>query len=157
MAYNIVDIIDRVMCICEKRLKVYLDIKRNQIENTTMKLVTNVFINQEKNKIKYYEKFKSEIVIRELREIDFHIYDKISSLMTQFNYRINCTDISSVDKIVHCSLEMDKDILALFIDIRGRLVVKKEDSESLEYEILTNIIEKQEKYIKDLEKMIRIK
>ncbi|WP_243153327.1 hypothetical protein [Clostridium sporogenes] len=50
---------------------------------------------------------------------------------------------------------MNKDIRALFIDIRGRMRQKNGDGDSYEYEILADIIKMEEKYIKDLERVYK--
>ncbi|WP_373898034.1 hypothetical protein ACER0A_009420 [Haloimpatiens sp. FM7315] len=151
MSYNVLDIIDRSIDICNKILNNYRKINDKQVTNNSLKIVTKVFISRETERIKFYEDLKNRIEKENISDIDFFIYDKISSLMAEFNSNLIAKEHKNVKDFMTCVISMNKDCRALFIDIRGRMIQKKEDGESFEYKILTDIIRMEEKYILELE------
>ena len=88
---------------------------------------------------------------KEIEMIDFSIYDKISFLISQFNLRIHTADIRSAKELISFSLDFEGEILALFLDIQGRLIKTSADSNSTTYLILSDIIKAKNKLIHDLE------
>lgn len=86
--------------------------------------------------------------------IDFDIYDKISFLINQFNLKMYKTDAKTPKDFLSFSLGLEKEILALFLDIQGRLVKTSSDTTSTAYLILSNIINTKTKLIENLESHI---
>ncbi|EJO5348452.1 hypothetical protein NRP93_002579 [Clostridium botulinum] len=157
MGYNIIDLIDRAIDTGNKIIDIYIDINKQYNDMNSLKIFSNIFMKYEKEKIDYYNYLKIRLNKQKIKEIDFYIYDKISSLIAQFNNKIStsCYKDKTIKEFMKCVLNMNKDIRALFIDIRGRMIQKNGDGDSYEYKILTEIIEMEEKYIKDLEKVYK--
>lgn len=157
MAYNIIDLIDRAIDTGNKVIEIYIDMNKEYDEINSFKIFSKIFMKYEKEKIDYYHSLKIKLNKEKIKEIDLYIYDKISSLIAQFNNKIstNCYKDKTIKEFIECVLNMNKDIRALFIDIRGRMIQKNGDGDSYEYEILTDIIKMEEKYIMDLERVYK--
>lgn len=156
MAYNCIDLIDGAINIGNKVLEKYKYISNNQKDMNSIKIFTNVFIKQQQEKIKYYNLLKEKLMNEEIVNIDFVIYDKISSLMIEFNNTIIIQKFYNKEEFIERVLTINKEIRALFIDVRSRLMKSEEDFNSCKYNVLTNIINMEEKYIDDLEKALNI-
>lgn len=91
---------------------------------------------------------------KDIDVIDFGIYDKISFLINQFNLRIYIADAKTPKDFLNFSLGLEKEILALFLDIQGRLIKTSSDTTSTAYIILSNIINTKTKLIENLESHI---
>lgn len=154
MAYNIIDIIDKIILISEKRKRIYENVYCDKEKFSSINVITKVLSRCMDREIEYYRKLKCEIEGKVLNEIDFVIYDKISFLINEFSDRLACDDVSDVNKLKKCSLEMDKKVLALLINVQGRFIKNEEDTETLAYETLTLIIKEKEKCITELEKYV---
>ncbi|MCD3283346.1 hypothetical protein G8V05_14280, partial [Clostridium botulinum C/D] len=102
-------------------------------------------------KIRYYNSLKETLKNKHLKDIDFSIYDKISSLIYEFNNNLSSNWNSNTKTFMQWVLNTNKDGRALLIDVRGRLMERSPKEFELEYNILTNLIDMEEKYILDLE------
>ncbi|MGO5066946.1 MULTISPECIES: hypothetical protein [unclassified Clostridium] len=155
MPYDIMDLINRVIDIESKVIEIYINVNKKYDSSSSFKIFSKIFMKYEKEKIDYFNSLKMKLNKERIKEIDIYIYDKISSLIAEFNGKIstNCYKDKNVKEFIECVLNMNKDIRALFIDIRGRMIQKNGDGDSYEYEILTDIIRMEEKYIEDLEKV----
>lgn len=111
----------------------------------------NIFIKNLNKSIQYYKNLKEEIKNLPLEEIDFVIYDKISFLIDTFNRKEIVTESMSAKDILECCLNFQKDTLALYIDIQGRLIKNENDVKAKTYKIIEDMIREKEKYVKDLE------
>ncbi|MGG7163873.1 hypothetical protein ACQPVY_09050 [Clostridium ihumii] len=54
--------------------------------------------------------------------------------------------------MIQSIIDINKDLRALYIDVRGRIVKNEQGWKSTEFEVLTEMITLQESYIKELEK-----
>ncbi|MCJ7688080.1 MAG: hypothetical protein MUO60_01945 [Clostridiaceae bacterium] len=64
------------------------------------------------------------------------------------------TDAKTPKDFLNFSLGLEKEILALFLDIQGRLIKTSSDTTSTSYIILSNIINTKTKLIENLESHI---
>lgn len=153
MSYNIIDLIDRAIEIGNKVIEIYDNINKEYDDINSLKVVSKIFMKYEKEKIDYYKLLKLKVEKEQISDIDIYVYDKISSLILQFSGKMstNCYKNKSTKEFIQCVLNMNKDVRALFIDIRGRMIQKQGDGDSYEYKILTDIINIEEKYIQDLQ------
>lgn len=154
MAYNIIDILDKTIIIAEKIKELYSGIDYKGEDKVKFELVRKVLIKNEKKEIKYYEDLKKGLENKNLEEIKFDIYDKIAFLMNEFKDRSMCENADNINKILHCIISLHKDIFALFLSVQGKLVRNEKDSETLTYEILTNILNRKRKTIEDFERLL---
>ncbi|AFQ45405.1 hypothetical protein [Desulfosporosinus meridiei] len=153
MAYNVADIIEKAVNIAVRRRVVYQKIGQDKGDILSIKILTKV-LNKEVNKtIEYYETLLNLVNDRDFEEIDFSIYDKISFLINDFNNRINTENVRNARELLNFSLEMEKAVYSLFLDIQGRFVKTGDDVRTNTYRILTDIIENKAKHIEMLEQL----
>ncbi|KGK88652.1 hypothetical protein DP73_12150 [Desulfosporosinus sp. HMP52] len=153
MGYNVADIIEKAINIAVRRRAVYEKIGQDKAEILSIKILTKV-LNKEVNKtIEYYETLLNLVNDRDFEEIDFSIYDKISFLINDFNNRINTENVKNARELLNFSLEMEKAVYSLFLDIQGRFVKTGDDVRTNTYRILTDMIENKAKHIEMLEQL----
>ena len=154
MGYNVTDILDKAVTIALKRRTIYKTIGQENRDILSIKIMSNVLIKELDKTIGYYQTLLSEISDVEFEEIDFSIYDKMSSLINDFNKRIDVEiKINNVRDYLKSSLEMEKSIYSLMIDLQGRFVKNSSDIHSKTYKIFSDIIDNKVKHIEMLEKI----
>lgn len=151
MGYNIIDIIDKAIAIAYKRKELYAEISKQDHLPPAVKILSKVFADNVDKTFIFYEKLKIEVNNEEAEKIDFTIYDKISFLISQFNQKVYTTEATTPKEFLTFSLHFEKEILALFLDIQGRLITTANDTTSKTYIILSNMIKTKTKLIEDLE------
>ena len=151
MGYNIIDIMDKAIAIAYKRKEIYTEISKQQHQPPAVKILSKVLADNVDKTLLYYERLKEEVSGKEIEIIDFAIYDKISFLIGQFNLRLHNTYVTTPKEFISFSLNFEKDILALFLDIQGRLIKTADDSNSGAYIILSDMIKIKTNLIHDLE------
>ncbi|ACQ53269.1 hypothetical protein WBZ18_17295 [Clostridium botulinum] len=149
MAYTIIDIINNLIDIEKKGFSMFREISNN-CKNLRVSIVSKTISNQEKKHIQYYENLKKDIDALDKEDIDFSIYDKISSRMQQFKVSITIPIVTDTKKLINFARELSKENLALLIYIQGQLIRKETDTNMLAYNVMGKIIEEQEKYSKSL-------
>ncbi|MGH4123388.1 MAG: hypothetical protein ACREV6_10730 [Clostridium sp.] len=150
MGYDIIDIIDKAIAIAYKRKDLYTEISKQTHLSPAVKILSKVLADNVDKTFLYYQKLKKEVNDDETEKIDFAIYDKISFLISQFNLRVHTTDATTSKEFMNFSLQFEKEILALFLDIQGRLVVTSYDTNSKAYIILSDMIKTKTKLIEGL-------
>ncbi|AWZ48903.1 hypothetical protein C3495_08800 [Clostridiaceae bacterium 14S0207] len=153
MAYNVIDLLERKIDISNKILDLYKDTQNEYRSNKPLCLIINVFINYRNSKIEHCKLLKEDLKHKDLKDIDIFIYDKISSLISQFHS--NMTGFScngEVKDFLERCIILNEEEKALIINIRGRLIQQYEDTNTIEYRVLTNIMVKEEKFIDELKK-----
>ena len=155
MAYNVLDLLNKAIDIAEKRKRTYNEAIFNASKNPSLYIFINVLIKNIDRTIDYYKKLKLEANTVTGEEIDFVIYDKISFLINEFNYKIFIPENLNIKTLLESSLDIEKSVLALFIDIQGRLVKNQYTTETNAYKILSKIILQKENKIKDLQGFVK--
>ena len=157
MAYNTIDLIDKAIDMAKRRKEIYIQIANENSENKGMNIVVNTLVKGLDKNIDCYNRLKKYIEQNEevLEEIDFLIYDKILFLVNQFKKRLMNPKISDIKSLLEFSLNLEKEIYALFIAIQGRLVVKEEDAKTNTYRFLSNVIKEKEEYVRTLEMFVK--
>lgn len=151
MGYNIIDVVDKAISIAHKRKDLYTQISNRPEQSHVVKILSKVLADNVDKTLFYYKNLKKSITPKEMDVIDFGIYDKISFLIGQFNLRIYATDAATPKDFLYFSLSLEKEILALYLDIQGRLVKTSSDTSSTSYTILSNMIKSKTKLIENLE------
>ena len=154
MGYNIIDIMDKAIAIAYTRKELYTGVSNQNHQPPAIKILSKVLADNVDKTLLYYEKLKKELNHKEIEIIDFAIYDKISFLIGQFNLRLHTTDATTPKEFISFSLNFEKEILALFLDIQGRLIKNANDTNSTAYIILSDMIKTKTKLIEDLESLI---
>ncbi|SDG66896.1 hypothetical protein [Desulfosporosinus hippei] len=153
MGYNVADIIEKAVNIAVRRRAVYEKIGQDKAEILSIKILTKVLSKEVNKTIEYYEALLNLVNDRDFEEIDFSIYDKISFLINDFNNRINTENVTNARELLNFSLEMEKAVYSLFLDIQGRFVKTGDDVRTNTYRILTDMIENKAKHIEMLEQL----
>lgn len=157
MAYNVIDLINKSIDMEERRKKLYENIGKQQKEHSSIKIMSKVLIKNIDKTINHYKDLNRELKNIELEEIDFWTYDKISFLINQYNKKQYEISFDNVGDYISFSLNIEKDMYSLLIDIQGRFVKDTKDTYTKTYEILSNIISNRVKHIETLEKILRAK
>ena len=151
MGYNIIDIMDKAIAIAYKRKELYTKISMQNHQPPAVKILSKVLADNVDKTFLYYERIKKEVDTENIETIDFVIYDKISFLINQFNLRIHATDTTTTKEFLNFSVNFEKEVLALFLDVQGRLIKNANDASSTSYIILSDMIKTKTKLIEDLE------
>ena len=152
MGYSIIDIIDKSIAMAYKRRELYAEISLQSDLPPSVKILSKVLADNVDKTLLYYTKLKNEVNDEETEKIDFVIYDKISFLISQFNLRVYSTEATTPKEFLSFSIHFEKEILALYLDIQGRLITTVNDTTSKTYIILSDMIKTKIKLIGDLEK-----
>lgn len=155
MAYNIIDILDKAIIVANKKKAIYEDIGKKKNDNQGVKILSKVLIKEVDRSIEYYESLKSKIWDNEFEEIDIGVYDKISFLINEFNRRLYIGDVNNSKEFLKFSLDLERDVKSLIIDIQGRFVKNTSDIYTETYRILSDVISNKSKHIETLEKTLR--
>ncbi|APQ97153.1 hypothetical protein [Clostridium botulinum] len=154
MAYTIIDIINNLIDIEKKGFSIFREISNN-CEDLRISIVSKTIANQERKYTQYYENLKKDIDVLDKEDIDFSIYDRISSRMQQFKISITMPVVTDIKKLINFARELSKENLALLIYIQGQLIRKETDTNMLAYNVMGKIIEEQEKYSKSLKALYK--
>lgn len=155
MAYNVIDLINKSIDMEERRKKLYQNIGKHQNEHSSIKIMSKVLIKNIDKTIKHYKDLNKELKNIELEEIDFWTYDKISFLINQYNKKEYEVSFDNVGDYIKFSLNLEKDMYSLLIDIQGRFVKDIKDTHTKTYKILSDIISNRAKHIEALEKILK--
>lgn len=155
MSYNIIDIIDKVIKINQDRIKIYKEyleeINISEIYHKTRYLIIiRAILKSIEKENEYYRGLKNKDLNLENQDINILVYDKISFLMEEFKNSMNGCTCCELKDLIPCFIDMEKRMLALLINIQGRLVIETKDTESLAYVILGEMIEERRKVIEKL-------
>lgn len=154
MSYNILDVLDKLIFIQKEIRETYKEIKTKTKDNK-INILSSVLIKEEERHIEYYKKLKEKFTNELDENIDFDIYDKISFLINQFKERLYYKSPNNVRELLEFALECEEQNKALLIDIQGRLVKNKEDSQTIAYKVLSIIIKEEEKHVKNIKFFIK--
>lgn len=155
MSYNAIDLIDKAINIAIKEKSIYRNIAKEKENIPSIKIISNVLIKQVDKDIQHYENLKKQIIDSEPEEIDFGIYDKMSFLINQFNKKIYVTKVVNIKDFLKFSLNFQKDLYALLIDLQGRCVKSSLDIDTKTYKALSNMINNIGNHISTLEKILK--
>ncbi|WP_434303614.1 hypothetical protein [Clostridium botulinum] len=146
MAYTIIDIIDNLIDIEKKGFSIFREISNN-CKDPRVSIVSKTISNQEKKHTQYYENLKKDIDALDKEDIDFSVYDKISSRMQQFKTSRTVPVVTDIKELINFARDSSKENLALLVDIQGQLIRKEIDTNMLAYNIIGKIIKEQEKHL----------
>lgn len=154
MGYNVADIIEKAINIGTRKRIIYEKIGHDKRDILSINIISKVLLKEADKTIEYYKELLDEIKDMEFEEIDFSIYDKMSSLVSDFNHRMVIADVKNVREFLNYSLDMEKAVYSLLMDIQGRLVKNTDDIHTFTYRILGKIISNKAMQIVILEQTI---
>ena len=153
MGYNVTDIIEKAIKITIRRRTIYENIGREKCNDISFRTISKFLVQEINKTIKYYELLLKEVKDVEFEEIDFSIYDKMSFLINDFNNRINTVELNNGGEFWEYSLDLEKAVYSLLIDIQGRFVKNTSDIHTRTYKILTDMIANKVNHIASLNKI----
>jgi hypothetical protein len=154
MGYNVADIIEKAIKIAVRRRDIYENIGMERNDNLSIKIMSSVLVKQMDKTIEYYRTLLDEVNDVVFEEIDFSTYDKMSSLISDFNTRINVIDINSSREFLMFFLKLEKAVYSLLMDVQGRLVKNTDDIHTKTYKILFDITKTKARQIEMIERML---
>ncbi len=153
MGYNVIDLINKSISISIKEKTMYENIGKEKCNIPSIKIMSKVLIQEVDKNIQYYESLKKELANLNFEEIDFGVYDKMSFLINEFNAKVYVTEVVNVRGYLKFSLDFQKDVYSLLIDLQGRSVKNSSDIDTKTYKILSDMISNKSKHINILEKI----
>lgn len=155
MGYNIIDILNKGIDVSTKRKAIFEAIGQKNCDIPSIKIMSTVLSKQVDRTIKYYKELKKEITPEECDEIDFVIYDKISFLINEFSSRLYVPEIDNIRDFLRFSLNLEKDLYSLLVNIQGRLVKNTNAEQTKTYETLTKAIKNVSSHIETLKDLLK--
>lgn len=156
MAYTIIDLLDKIIEISKIKKDNCISAMQNMEKGSHNYILLKVFDKSIGKHIKYYEKLKNDISENgtNIEEIDFQVYDKISYLVNEFKHHSLIPD-NNFNNVEESYLKFQKEVLALYLDIQGRMVKSEKDTKTEAYKTFCEIISYKQKNIAEIEKFIK--
>ncbi|WP_129597416.1 hypothetical protein [Anaerophilus nitritogenes] len=153
MAYTVIDILEKFIEIEKNGRDMYENINKIS-KDIKIKMVAKVLQKEEERHIKVYTRLKEEIKNKD-EEVDFDIYDKVSSLLNKFKQNMDAPKTQNTNELLRFALEFEKQNIAVLLDIQGRLIRKKQDMKSQAYQMVSRVIEEEKKHVQNLQSFIK--
>lgn len=158
MSYTITDILDKFIKINDIRINVYEEYEeilkiRESKDNLRYIIIVKSLIKEVYRENEYYDIIKKTRIPSEMDEVNFLSYDKISFSMESFKKNVNKYKVNDCKQIISSFIDIEQDILALMITVQGMLVLQTEDTETLAYNVLTEVIKERQNSITKLSKL----
>lgn len=149
--YDVRDLIKKAIAIAEKKKRLLLGILENT-PDPRLRVLIQVMINMVERDIQFYMMVNLEIEGQALDPIDFGVYDTIASLVNQFGRGLIAKKVNTRQEMVTFSVEIEKAVLALMLDIQGRLAQAEGGGHSTTYVVIGKAIDQKKKTIENLER-----
>lgn len=149
--YDVRDLIKKAIAIAEKKKRLLLGILENTAD-PRLRILIQVMINMVEKDIQFYLTVNQEIEGQPLDPIDFGVYDTIASLVNQFGRGLIGRKIKTRQEMVIFSVEIEKSVLALMLDIQGRLAQAEGGGHSTTYVVIGKAIDQKKRTIENLER-----
>lgn len=155
MGYNVIDLIDKSIDITNRERKIYENIGEENCNIPPIKILSKVLIAHVDKDLKYLEDQKNNLINVEIEDIDFGVYDKMSFLINEFNKKIYIKKVINARDYLEFSLNFQKDVYSLLVDLQGRSVKCTDDINTKTYKTLSYMISNKAKHIDVLEKFLK--
>lgn len=151
--YTIIDLLDKIIQIETRGFEMYEYISLRTDIDPKIKTVARILALEEKRHAKMYTHIKNKIPLGELTPIDFDIYDQASKLINNFRTP-DAQYLASIEELLRFASDFEKQSISLVLSIQGLLVREAEDSDSITYKTLSEIIKEEEKHIENIENFL---
>lgn len=139
--YSVIDILNKAIAQSKHR-KDIMNRHWEKASNIRTKILISVIIKGIDRDIDFYEEVINDIDKAEVEKITIDVYDKIASLMNQFTVNLRVLEEIDLDgDIIGQCMELNSSLLALFINIQGRLAESGAETFQKSYDILSKIME----------------
>ncbi len=150
--YDIRDVIDKYKRITEQRIAIFESMVADEGDIRNRMLI-NVFIKSARKEIEHCHQMRASISDAMASALDFDVYDKISFLVNQFSRTLVRANLRERRQLVDYALLQEKAVLALLLDIQGRMLSQEGMEEKVAYYVLTELIELKKRFIQQMEKI----
>lgn len=155
MGYSVIDILEKVIKLesnIQNNLNEAIDLT---CKNGSMLNVLSKVLKTESNKrIKIFNSILDENRNKELEEIDFMSYDKISFLFNEYKQKLILRKVDNSKDYLLYAQDLALEKYSLLVDIQGRLMNNTHDKFSNTYMVLTKLIKNTESQVETLKKVI---
>ncbi len=148
--YDIRDILNKAIAITLKRKEVYGKVLENT-PDPRLRIMIQIMISRLDQDVNYYENIIKELNLGEIEPIDFGIYDTIASLINQFVRTLTVPKCKNKKEFLNYVIQGESAVLALAMDIQGRLTQAEGRTDSQAYLILSKAILHKRFKIQELE------
>ena len=148
MSYTIIDLLDKFITIEQTGYEIFI---ANDEVQEKIKTLAKIFANEEKRHINLYKSLKEKMENEPDIEVDFNVYDKASTLIYEFSKTNRLKVEKNPRKLLETCLNFEKDTLALALSIRGIFMRSKDDADSTNYQVLTEIVNVEQKHVENIE------
>lgn len=148
--YDIRDVLRKAIAVSSKRKEVYLSVLEKN-EDIKVQTLVRVLIQQIDRDIRGYEKMIEGLTDQQVEVIPFDVYDTISSLINQFMRKLVTQEFDGLKDFLKYAIDHEKAILALLLDIQGRLAQNTPITTSVAYHVLSEMILVKKRTIKNIE------
>lgn len=139
--YSVIDILKKAITQSNHR-KDIMNRHWETASNIRTKIIISIIIKGIDRDIDFYQEVINDIDKSEVETITIDIYDKIASLMNQFTTNLRVLEEIDLDgDIIAQCMELNSSLLALFINIQGRLAESGAETFQKSYDVLSRIIE----------------
>jgi hypothetical protein len=155
--YTGLDLMEKLILQAKWRKQIWANLKKKE-KDVGKKILLKMLRDKTSRDITYYEQLTVQMKTQEAEIIDFFIYDKVASLMNQYKARIeSIPQLKTKNEIINFAIELEEGMIALLLDIQGRLVQKSEAEDTRIYKLLLEMIDQKSKYVDELKRFTRIK
>lgn len=154
--YTIIDLIERLIVIEKKGHEMYRLISLMDDIDDNIKVVARILASEEKRHKAAYERLRDRLVAGaegEVPPIDFATYDQASNLISSFRYPIS-GHIKDIKELLRFALDFEEQRISLGLSVQGLLIRNPQDSSSVTYKVLNQMIEEKKKHIKNIENFL---
>ena len=150
MLYTIIDILDKIIGVEEKGREIYLQLAEESKDNVKLASVARILALEEQRHIEIYTNMKKKYQDA-APSIEFDVYDRVSKLIIDFFKTSYKLDSQNVNELLKAALSFENENLALIIAIRDFVGANGINGENTVYEILSSIIDEEQKHVSNLE------
>lgn len=148
--YDIRDVLRKAIAVTLKRREVYRKVLE-QSDDLKIQTMVRILIHEIERDLKGYEHMIGVLTDEQAEVIPFDVYDTISSLVNQFLRKLVAQDFKDPKAFMRYALEHEQAILALLLDIQGRLAQNTPITTSIAYYVLSEMIMEKKRTIKNIQ------
>ena len=119
MPYYITDVVGKLVKIDEKIESIYNDISNY---SKKLKVTSRVLAKDKQRQVSVYTGFENKIKVDEKDFLDYLVYDKVSSLISQLDAEMQLSYPANTKDLLVYALDIESRELALQLDVKGRLL-----------------------------------
>lgn len=155
MGYSVIDILEKVIMLENKiqnNINEAIDLNSKNVN--MLNALSKVLKKESDKRVKIFNSIVDENKNKDLAEIDFMSYDKISFLFNEYNQKMMYRKVDNPKEYLIYAKDLALEKYSLLVDIQGRLMNNTQDNFSNTYDVLTELIKNTENQIDTFKKVI---